>query len=200
MTTRNWTKGDRVIHTGKPEWGSGDVVLAEPATHEGQPCQRLTIRFDRGGLKTISTAFAKLSESEGAAISEHAPPADDPLARAHSEAEVAEVLAKLPEPATDPFTSLAKRFEATLGLYRFTESGGSLLDWASVQTGLKDPLARFNRHELERHFARFRIELDNHLKKIARDLRRQDPKAYDQLASAARPSARDALRRADIGR
>ncbi len=52
--------GDRVLHPGKPEWGVGTVASAAGAVHEGTPCQRLAIRFDRAGLKTITTAFVNL--------------------------------------------------------------------------------------------------------------------------------------------
>ena len=70
-----------------------------------------------------------------------------------------EVMARLPEAATDPFSGLEARLKATLGLYRFTDQGGSLLDWAAAQSGLKDPLSEFSRHDLERHFFQVRCEL-----------------------------------------
>jgi len=63
MTTATQDKfqiGDRVLHPGKPEWGVGTVASAAGAVHEGGQCQRLGIRFDRAGLKTISTAFVSL--------------------------------------------------------------------------------------------------------------------------------------------
>jgi hypothetical protein len=63
MTTATQDKfqiGDRVLHPGKPEWGVGTVASAAGAVHEGAQCQRLGIRFDRAGLKTISTAFVSL--------------------------------------------------------------------------------------------------------------------------------------------
>jgi hypothetical protein len=63
MTTATQDKfqiGDRVLHPGKPEWGVGTVASAAGAVHEGAHCQRLGIRFDRAGLKTISTAFVNL--------------------------------------------------------------------------------------------------------------------------------------------
>src|SRR5262245_5175983 len=60
---KDWTKGDSVIHADKPEWGSGEVLIAEQGIHEGKPCQRLTIRFTRAGMKTLSTAFANLKSA-----------------------------------------------------------------------------------------------------------------------------------------
>lgn len=109
-------------------------------------------------------------------------------------------LVAVPEDASDPFASGRSRLAATLALYRFTDTGASLLDWAAMQTGMKDPLARFNRHELEQHFRRFQVNLDAHLKKLVRDLKRQEPATVQELTQSAGPAARQALRRADIGR
>jgi hypothetical protein len=195
----DWTKGDSVVHTGKPEWGAGQVLSAESIIHEGKPVQRLTIRFDRAGTKTISTAFAELrpaSEMPRLLTPEHDEP--DPLANAAMSASVEELMIRLPDRATDPFTSLKARLQATLDLYRFAESGSALLDWAAIQTGLKDPLSRFNRHELEQWFGRFKIELDNHLKKLLKDVRRQEPGLIDAVGATASPTAKAALRRADF--
>ncbi|MFN7337576.1 MAG: hypothetical protein ACK5SZ_00360, partial [bacterium] len=89
---------------------------------------------------------------------------------------------------------------ATLDLYRFSESGGALLDWAASQTGLKDPLSKFNRHELEQWFQRFKVEADQHLRKIARELRKQEPGAIDELFAAASQAGKQAMKRADFGR
>lgn len=216
MPETPWTKGDAVVHSLKPEWGHGEVLVATPGTHDGRPCQRLTVRFSRGGTRTVSTAFADLMPAAHAPrLREIAPPPEpepgtrsespvdttlDPLAKAANDAQVAELMSTLPEPATDPFASPKARLAATLALYRFTESGSSLLDWAAAQTGLKDPLSRFNRHELEQWFGRFRIELDDHLRKLVRDLRRTDAAALAQAAAAAGPAAKQALRRAETGR
>lgn len=196
-----WVKGDKVVHAARPEWGPGEVLQADAAAQDGKPCQRLTIRFQRAGMKTISTAFADLSRAGDAALSEHAPETEhDPLAAAATNASVEEAMLRLPENATDPFIGLRKRVETTLNLYKYGESSGGLLDWAAIQTGLKDPLSRFNRHELEHWWDRFRIEADNHLKKLLRDLRKQDPKVLDEIAAAASPAAKRALRQADMGR
>jgi len=173
--------------------------VAEPGANEGKPCQRLTIRFSRGGTKTISTAFADLRPAsdmpylpESAAAEE-----GDPLAQLAMGASVEQLMTKLPEKATDPFTGLSQRVAATLDLYRFGDGNGALLDWAAIQTGLKDPLSRFNRHELELWFTKFKIEVDNHLKKLLRDMRKQDPQGLGSLVAGASPAARQALRRAD---
>jgi len=196
-----WVKGDKVVHAARPEWGPGEVLQADAASQDGKPCQRLIIRFQRAGMKTISTAFAELSRAGDAALSENAPETEhDPLAAAATNASVEEAMLRLPENATDPFISIRRRVETTLNLYKYGESSGGLLDWAAIQTGLKDPLSRFNRHELEQWWDRFRIEADTHLKKLLRDLRKQDPKALDEIAAAATPAAKRALRQADMGR
>lgn len=218
MPTREWTKGEMVVHAAKPEWGAGEVLVAEPVVHEGKACQRLTIRFSRAGTKTISTAYADLRASEGPRLLQ--PPSEpaalpsaaaarpaalngdsvDPLAKAAIDANVSETLTRLPEAATDPFSSLRSRLAATLDLYKFTASGGSLLDWAAIQTGLADPLSRFSRHELEQWFQRFQVELDQHLKRLIREVRKQDPQAWAELTASAGPAAKAAIRRVDQGR
>ena len=83
-----------------------------------------------------------------------------------------EIFGVLPEPTRDPFASLADRLKATLNLYRFTADGSSILDWASVQTRLADPLSRFTRAELEQEFGRFSHERDTHLRSLIRDAQR----------------------------
>ncbi len=196
-----WKKGDRVVHSGKPEWGLGHVLLAEPGVQDGQACQRLTIRFERAGMKTISTAFATLRASDGAiSVSPERPDDDDPLAKASDTASLIEVMTKLPETMTDPFTPLRKRFATTLDAYRFGEGPSALLDWASIQTGMKDPLSRFNRHELEMWFTKFRSELDQHVKKLARELRKADPAAIEDFFEKANNSGKTAIKKADFGR
>jgi hypothetical protein len=109
-------------------------------------------------------------------------------------------LVDLPEPATDPFSTPRRRLEATLTLYRFTNQGGSLLDWAAMQTKLKDPLSEFNRHELEDCFRRFQLRLETHLKSLLRDMRKQDPQGLAEVSRGASPVAQQAMRRADNDR
>jgi len=197
----SWAKGDRVVHAAKPEWGIGEVIAAESAGSVVKEAQRLTIRFERVGTKAISTEFAELK-----------PPGDHPLRNvidsdegkvfsfAPTPNEVKEIMTRLPDAATDPFTTVQKRFAATLALYRFSDNNALLLDWACMQTGLKDPLTRFNRHELEQWFSRFRIAVDDHLKRLARDVRKIDPKLIDSIAATCGASAKHALRRVDYGR
>jgi hypothetical protein len=111
-----------------------------------------------------------------------------------------ERMTRLPEPATDPFRTKKARLEATLGLYRFAGVGASLVDWAAAQSGLKDPLSRFNRHQLEQFFDRFRNNLDGHLKRLTFELKREDPAGLAAAIAAAPPQARQALKRIDAAR
>jgi hypothetical protein len=105
-------------------------------------------------------------------------------------------MATLPEPATDPFASLESRLRATVHLYRFSDRGGSLLDWAAMQTGLRDPMSRFNRHELEDFFRRFAHARDEHLAELLREAMKKDPQLVARIAADAGPDAKAALKRA----
>lgn len=200
--------GDRVVHASRPEWGQGVVTSAAVDTVDGKSCQRLTIRFDRAGLKTLSTALASLRPAEATDATPAA--ADGPTAAEQLTAtgwldrlgaESPEVImARLPESATDPFATLVQRLEATIKLYRFTPTGGSLLDWAAAQTGLADPLTVFNRHELEQFFARFASARDNHLRQLAEEVRRKDPDAYSRVMAQGSQAVQSALRGRGNGR
>ncbi|MCC6322796.1 MAG: DUF3553 domain-containing protein [Phycisphaerales bacterium] len=210
LTQQIWSFGDKVVHTAKPEWGAGVVTAASSTTHEGRPCQSLTIRFDRAGIKTISTAFAKLVSASSlptfAAASASEPadaePAPSPLDSDNPlvAKDPREVMSRLPDAATDPFGTPEGRLLATLALYRFTPTGASLLDWAAAQSGLADPMSRFNRHELERFFESFVIARDNHLKKLATEMKRTNPTALARAVAQAPASAQQALRRIDAMR
>jgi hypothetical protein len=200
MAIREWKLGDRLVHGGCPEWGTGEVRSAESIVQDGVRCQRVTVRFDRAGVKTLSTAFADLRPRDGAParLVEPEIAVHDPLGPPSQNLE--EQLLAIPDDAVDPFKSRKARLQSTLGLYRFTSGGASLLDWAASQTGLKDPLSKFSRHELERLFDRFRANLDAHLKKLTFEMRKADPAGLSEATAAAGPEARQALRRADIGR
>ncbi|MBY0311217.1 MAG: DUF3553 domain-containing protein [Phycisphaerales bacterium] len=237
QTMRMFSTGQRVLHTGKPEWGSGLITEAMKTTQDGKPCQRLTIRFDRAGLKTISTAFANLIPAEDAAPLAADPidlpraggSNDGPTTRGDSGArvgvgggsggqsekeaefaarlmgapaslEIRQRMTRLPEPATDPFLTVVDRLKNTIGLYRFQPTGASLLDWAAMQSGLSDPMSRFNRHELEKFFESFAIARDQHLKKVAADARKLEPEKTMALLKAAPSIVQQVLRRFDAMR
>lgn len=196
-----WAMGDRILHAGKPEWGVGQVVSTKTETRDGQTCQRLTIRFERVGVKTVSTAYATLKRADtGPAPAGEAATGGSWLEELEAGDPIS-VMTRLPDEARDPFTPLADRLARTLALYRFEPTGASLLDWAAMQSRLKDPLSRFSRHELEDLFRRWRRRLDEHLVGVAAELRRKEgPEALARAAKAAPPAGQQALRRADTGR
>lgn len=218
-TTKQWAFGDKVIHSAKPEWGTGVVTAASSTTHEGVPCQSLTIRFDRAGVKTISTAFAKLVPASEAPILLAAAAADPSPAADHTgngngnglghrssaiggmeplvTPDPRQIMTRLPEAATDPFVTPLARLKATLNLYKFVPTGSSLLDWAAIQSGLADPMSRFNRHELERFFEGFAVVRDAHLKKVVQEMKKTDPAGLAQAISQAPAAAQQAIRRLD---
>jgi len=186
--------GDKVVHAAKPEWGTGTVNKAQNLIRDGKACQSLTVRFERAGLKTVNTAIADIQPAADEPRAPH--PAADPgegwLAEAAAESPERR-MAQLPVPCTDPFSTPASRLRATVDQYRFTPEGGSILDWAAVQTGLSDPLTRFSRHELEQFFRRYADNRDAHLRATAAECRKDDPNAYQSIVAAAPRAARNAL-------
>ena len=193
----SWSPGDRVIHTGKPEWGVGAVESAAAAVENGSPCQRLRVRFERVGTKVLSTAYAKLRSAREV---EEKPDMDvnqqsGSWLAALEAKPITEQLVEVPEPARDPFLPLPQRLKNALDLYRFRAEGASLLDWAAMQTQLKDPLSAMSRHELEEYFRRFRHALDQHTADLAAELKRQDPATLERLVGSAPEDAQRSLRR-----
>ncbi|MCE2654729.1 MAG: DUF3553 domain-containing protein [Phycisphaerales bacterium] len=200
MLLKQWTFGDRVVHLDRPEWGVGVISGAVNEPYEGKPAQRLTIRFDRAGVKTITSALANLVPADEAPrIQAEPPPADDPLMQ-HMAGNVKEVMLRLPDACTDPFSGPVQRLKATLLLFRYSEHGGALLDWAAVQTGLRDPMTRFSRHELEDLYRRFVFVRDEHLKKLIMEVKKNDPLALRELTRTAPKNAQQVLRRFDSAR
>ena len=131
MPATKWSFGDRVIHADRPEWGEGQITAIQPVVIEGQPTQRLTIRFERAGVKKLAAAVANIKPAgqppvAGASAGPAAHNEPEP-----SDTELAERLWQLPGDARDPFISLETRLAYTLNLYRFSDQGGSLLDWGS---------------------------------------------------------------------
>ncbi len=195
--------GDRLVHGSRPEWGIGVVTAAQSLVSEGLAGQRLTVRFERAGLKTLSTPLASLrfadeSPGLGPAMEESGPrliPKGDGWLSKLEAGDVNEVMGRLPEETRDPFTTLGERLKVTLGLYRFTDQGGALLDWASIQMGVKDPMNRFNRHELEVYFKRFAVERDAHLKRLIAEIKKTPPADLAQVISGAPRAGREALQR-----
>lgn len=193
---------DRVIHPAKPEWGVGTVASASNIVQDGTPCQRLAIRFDRAGLKTITTAGIHLKRASSATV-EPKPAGTDPfgpLPAASGSSELpddpklaARKMEAVPDDATDPFIGPGERLRRVLALYRFEPTPGSLIDWATAQSSLADPLSRFSRHELEEHFRTFRRNLDRALSKAVADASRVEPDELRAIARAAPPDGQRAL-------
>ncbi|MEN1704661.1 MAG: DUF3553 domain-containing protein [Planctomycetota bacterium] len=221
-----WNVGQKVRHPGKPEWGTGTVQAAQWTTQNGVKCQRLTVRFSKGGIKNLSTAFAKLEPADGAKIDaavqpgrsaivspRNTPSPAPPRSRAAGKdeapppskyddlnpAQARAIMTQVPEPARDPFRSVEDRIRATLKLFGPTPEGGKLLDWATTQSGLEDPLSVFNRHELEQLHETYRIQLDRHLGALITEARRErlDVKA---ITAGAGQHARRALQRINFNR
>jgi len=198
--TQTFSFGDRVVHAGMPEWGAGEVLAAHTVSENGRSGQRLRIRFERAGLKTLSTIHADIRPASPPALDTDAERAhaeaesDSALARA-LERDPAEVFQSLPEATSDPFAPLRSRLRATLDLYRFEPTGASLIDWAAAQSGLADPLARFNRHELEQYFDRFQRQRDQRLKRLLLEAKRADPQAYQQTLRQPPKGAGEVVRR-----
>ncbi|USN99550.1 MAG: DUF3553 domain-containing protein [Phycisphaeraceae bacterium] len=213
---RLFNPNDRVRHAGKPEWGTGIVLTAQNISHEGKPCQRLTVRFDQAGKKTVSTAFADLrplgnpAKEQPVATPEKTParkptaapvsaPEPPPNEESLSSEEIRARLVALPEEISDPFRKVEERLQETLSLYRYDPESRALLDWATAQTGLRDTLSVLSRHELEQQFGVFRIGLDRHLRDLLAEAKRAGVDAARCLA-AAPAAAQQALRRINHGR
>ncbi len=188
--------GDRLIHARRPEWGVGTVKSVKVVKTGDEPSQRLVIDFANHGRVTLNTAHAELRPANG-----QTPPAPqqsgwlDKLENRSPD----DSLTAIPEAATDPFRSLARRLEATLELYRFTADGRSLLDWAVAQTQSDDPLSHHSRHELERAFSAFAQARDAHLRVLLLTIKRKGEtplieSAKDHPIAAARDAVQRTLR------
>jgi len=173
-------QGDVVVHTRRPEWGDGVVSHASTIIYEGQPAQRLAVRFANRGQVTVNTAVATLKpkESEGpmtrtsTSVFSSSTTGQGWLGSIDKKSDDRQ-LWSLPEPLTDPFASLADRLKVTLESYRFSHEPRILIEWAVVQTGLNDPLSQYNRHELEQAFVRFERDRDRHLAELVRLIKKQ---------------------------
>lgn len=174
--------GDQVRHLERPEWGVGSVSKVEVTPLEGKPTQRITVRFPNAGIKVLNGEAARLERVAQDPISDaHAASADsieaidrmgeDDMLASMASRKLTELMTAIPEPCRDPFRSLEDRIRSTLDLYRFDSGGKGLIGWAVMQTGLDDPLARFNRHELEEHFRRWSHEREQHLRKLLHEAR-----------------------------
>ena len=187
--------GDRVIHPKFPEWGSGAVIKVESTAVHGEPTTRVTVRFLSAGLK----AFVGDSLPLELLIDGHEMPGDRDRKRpAISEVEdlersgltqaveqkLLEIMHSIPLACRDPFNSTEHRLRRTLDLYKYDMSGRGLMEWAMAQTGMDDPLTRFNRTELEVFFKHYSHELNQHLAKLLSEMREETETIHRLVAQA----------------
>ena len=216
MTQEKFAFGDQVRHPTRPEWGVGSVTKVEAVTVDGRPAQRLSVRFPGQGVKMLNTGYVDLVRGDDAGGSDilggpavHEAPAasviraladgGDWLAEINIR-RIEEAMRELPEIACDPFASPQRRIKATLALYRFDRTGHGLVAWAVAQTGLEDPLTRFNRHELEHFFDRWATERDAHLSRLIAESGLTSRELDECMAGAPQAALRAAGRRAPAGR
>lgn len=179
-------KGDRVRLQSRPEWGHGEVLSVISAMVDGAPARKVRVRFARAGVREVLDSPSLQADEDG--------PVDlDP-------ASLAKKMTTLPMPLRDPLRPLADRFRETGSMYRFTGRGASLIDWASMQTGLVDPLSVLARHDIENSFASFRRLLNEHLRTLGRSMKQEDEAEFRRLALAMPDEAQAVLRGRNAGR
>ena len=186
-------KGDHVRHMERPEWGTGEVTKVEILTRDGRPDRRIWIKFPSVGTKTLLASAANLEpiEADSSVNGEQNETFADRQAD-HDTGWLGEIaknqpedaMIAMPQGATDPFVPLRSRLQFIIKLYRFEPTGGKLIDWAVAQTGMDDPLARFNRHELEQFFERWMWERDRVLVRTLDEAKKNGEAVDDLLAKA----------------
>lgn len=208
MAEHTFKFGDHVRHAKRPEWGVGLIIKTEDTAVNGQPQQRITVRFPNAGLKRLMSGHALLQRVDEQAETEVAVNGNGAAAGFQqwdrltdsdwlspvAQRKVQEMMTTLPEEIRDPFNGLGKQLAATLSLYRFDKSGRGLIDWAVAQSGLDDPLSRFTRQELEQLFDRWTRERDNHLEKLLASAR-DEPEIVRDVVRNAPPAARAAVKK-----
>lgn len=204
MIEATYKKGDRVRHPARPEWGIGVINKIEVLTRDASTDLRIWVRFPSVGEKTLLASVASLEiiDEQGFGSGIHSRPTvtDLDLAKgggwlgAISKQSADNIMTALPGEATDPFASLRKRLEFSTQLYRFDGSSARLVEWSVAQSGLDDPMSRFNRQELEQLYKRFVFNLDAHLLKLLGELRREKA-LVDQVLLTAPPLAVRTVRR-----
>lgn len=201
MQTTSYKIGQKVRHTKRPEWGVGSIIKIEVITREGRPDRRIWIRFPNVGEKTVLASMAELEHLEADANATFTPAT---LADLHARSdggwlgEISKnkpegIMTALPDAVTDPFLPLRRRLQNAFQLYRF-DAGARLIEWAVAQSGLNDPLSRFNRHELENFFQRWRFALDAHVGRLLQEARRE-PGVLEDALRGAPPAAANTVRR-----
>lgn len=194
-TPHHWEQGDRVLHPAKPDWGVGTVTAVKPDPR-GPKGQMVTARFDRGGIRTISTSIVALRAAGTDPV---------PLGLPDDEEEAAvlkaivdsrrERLTKLPETITDSLRPMPERLRAAVALGSIPADQKGLLDWAAAATELPDPLAHFTRHELESSRPTFDRLLTAEARTLIRSLTTTAPDDLRSLATTLSPDQLEWLRR-----
>jgi len=190
LTPTMFTQGMQVRHRQRPEWGTGTVTRVETLTRAGNRDQRLWIKFGAAGLKTLLASAADLEVLEGTGAAEHTFAAREIASEGGWLGQITkrrpeEAMSELPPDATDPFLTPERRLKNLLGLYRY-DGGPKLIDWAVAQSGLDDPLSRFNRTELEAFYKNWSMERDLNLHRLVSDFRRRRVPVDGMLADAPR--------------
>ena len=193
--------GDRVVHATFREWGTGTVIKVENAVIKGDPAVRVTVRFKNVGLKTFIGDSIPLEVM----TDDHVMPGDVSRVRpAIAEVEdleksgltqaveqkLLDIMLAIPVACRDPFNSIEHRLRRTLDLYKFDMSGRGLMEWAMAQTGMDDPLTRFNRMELEMFFKQYSHELNQHLSKLLSEMREEASTVQRLVAEAPQRAQR----------
>jgi len=166
-----FTQGMQVRHRQRPEWGAGNVTRVETLTRAGNRDQRLWIKFGAAGLKTLLASAADLEVIEGTGAAEHTFAAREIASEGGWLGQIAK---KRPE-------------KNLLGLFRF-DGATKLIDWAVAQSGLDDPLSRFNRTELEAFYKEWSRERDTQLFRLVNEFRRKRQPIDALLVDAPRPA------------
>jgi hypothetical protein len=195
MIEATYKKGDRVRHPSRPEWGIGVVSKIEVVTRGSSTDLRVWVRFPSIGEKTLLASAAALEIL-------HSRPSvtDFDVAKGGgwlgsiSKQTANDLMTTLPGEATDPFAHPKRRLEVTIKLYRFDGTPARLVEWSIAQSGLDDPMARFNRQELEQLYKKWMLNLDAHLLKLLGEFRREKA-VVDQSLLNAPPLAVKAVRR-----
>ncbi|MEN9668859.1 MAG: hypothetical protein RLZZ386_766 [Planctomycetota bacterium] len=204
MIEATYKKGDRVRHPSRPEWGIGVVSKIEVVTRGSSTDLRVWVRFPSIGEKTLlaSAAALEILEDQSFSSSVHSRQSvtDFDVAQGGgwlgsiSKQTANDLMTTLPGEATDPFAHPKRRLEVTIKLYRFDGTPARLVEWSIAQSGLDDPMSRFNRQELEQLYKKWMFNLDAHLLKLLGEFRREKA-VVDQALLNAPPLAVKAVRR-----
>ena len=204
MIEATYKKGDRVRHPSRPEWGIGVVSKIEVVTRGSSTDLRVWVRFPSIGEKTLlaSAAALEILEDQSLSSAVHSRPSvtDFDVAKGGgwlgsiSKQTANDLMTTLPDEATDPFAHPKRRLEVTIKLYRFDGTPARLVEWSIAQSGLDDPMSRFNRQELEQLYKKWMFNLDAHLLKLLGEFRREKA-VVDQALLNAPPLAVKAVRR-----